>query len=175
MKVIKLIRDKISWKTTGSSIVLVFNSFVWYIFAYIIFADIINLKTPQFEIELYSIYFISVAIAAVVGAKIFPRFRVKSLLIWILFGAISTSLLFFITGESFLISGLIASIFGLSVGIGLPSCLSFFADITKIENRSFVGGIIWSLVGVFVLGVAVVFRILTQEVMLFVFLCKKRW
>ena len=166
MKVIKLIRDKISWKTTGSSIVLVFNSFVWYIFAYIIFADIINLKTPQFEIELYSIYYISVAIAAVVGAKIFPRFRVKSLLIWILFGAISTSLLFFITGESFLISGLIASIFGLSVGIGLPSCLSFFADITKIENRSFVGGIIWSLVGVFVLGFAFLFTILTQEEML---------
>lgn len=166
MKSIDLIKDKISWKTTGSSIFLVFNSFVWYIFTYIIFGEIINLRTPQFEIGLYSIYYISVATAAISGAKIFPRFRVKSLMVWILFGAISTSLLFFITAESFLISGLIASVFGISVGVGLPSCLSFFAGITKIENRSFVGGIIWSLVGVFVLGFAFLFTILQHEMLI---------
>jgi MFS family permease len=166
MKAIDLIREKISWKNTGSSVFLVFNSFVWYIITYIIFSDIIKNRTPQFEIGLYSIYYISVAIAAISGAKIFPRFRLKSLIVWMIFGAISTFLLFFITDESFLISGLIASVLGISVGIGLPSCLSFFADITKIENRSFVGGIIWSLVGVFVLGFAFLYSILIPEEML---------
>jgi hypothetical protein len=91
MKVISLIRDKISWKTTGSSVFLVFNSFVWYIFTYSLFSEIINgLEAPQIEITLYSIYFISVAISAVVGAKIFPRFRVKALMAWIFFGSVST-------------------------------------------------------------------------------------
>jgi MFS family permease len=161
MKTLELIRDKISWKTTGSSIFLVFNSFVWYIFTYSLFSEILNESVlPQTAITLYSIYFISVAITAVVGAKIFPRFRVKALMAWIFFGSISTALLFSISYESFLINGLIVGLLGASVGIGLPSCLSFFADITKIENRSFIGGVIWSLVGVFVLGFAFLFNML---------------
>jgi MFS family permease len=162
MKSIEVIRDKISWKTTGSSIFLVFNSFVWYILTYTIFADIVNnLDAPTIELSLYSVYFFSLAIAAIVGAKIFPRFRVKALMVWTFWGSISTVLLFLISADSFLISGLIAAFFGVSVGIGLPSCLSFFAGITKIDNRSFVGGIIWSLVGVFALGFALPLTILS--------------
>jgi MFS family permease len=164
MKALELIREKISWKTTGSSIFLVFNSFVWYIFTYSLFSEIINgLEAHQTEITLYSVYFISVAISAVIGAKIFPRFRVKALMAWIFFGSVSTGLLFVISLESLLISGLIAVLLGVSVGIGLPSCLSFFAGVTKIENRSFAGGVIWSLVGVFVLGFAFLFTVLSQE------------
>jgi MFS family permease len=71
-----------------------------------------------------------------------------------------------ISPESLLISGLIAVLLGVSVGIGLPSCLSFFAGVAKIENRSFVGGVIWGLVGVFVLGFAFVFNELIIEEMI---------
>jgi len=116
MKTLDLIRGKISWKTTGSSVFLVFNTFVWYIFTYLVFGEIIGkLGVPQIEVSLYSTYYISLAIAAIGGAKIFPRFRVKALMMWILFGAISTALLFFITAESFLISGLIASLLGVEL------------------------------------------------------------
>ena len=155
MKLIERIRTKIAWKTTGPPIFLVFNSFVWYILTYQLFSEIINnLESPQTEIILYSVYFISLAIAAIVGAKIFPRIRVKALIGWIFLGSFATICLSAISAESFLINGLISSLLGISVGIGLPSSLSYFAEITKIENRSFVGGIIWSFVGVGVLSLA---------------------
>ena len=161
MKVLEIIRDKISWKNTRSSIFLVFNSFVWYIFTYSVFAQIIDsLEVPQTEIFLYSAYFISIAISAVVGAKIFPRGRVKALELWIFLGVISTALFFVFSPDSFFINVLIAACLGVSVGIGFPSCLSFFADSTQIENRGFTGGVIWSLVGVCVLGFAFLFSVL---------------
>ena len=37
----------------------------------------------------------------------------------------------------------------------MPSCLSYFADSTTVENRGLVGGIIWSLVGLTVILFAV--------------------
>jgi hypothetical protein len=50
-----------------------------------------------------------------------------------------------------LVNLLFALFLGISIGIGLPSCLSYFADSTCIENRGFVGGITWSGVGFTVL------------------------
>jgi MFS family permease len=40
---------------------------------------------------------------------------------------------------------------GVSIGVGMPSCLSYFSDLTSVENRGLVGGIIWSAVGFVVL------------------------
>ena len=163
MKALDGIRAKISWKTTGPSIFLVFTSFVWHIFTYLMFSEIVdNLELPQTAILLYSAYFISLAIAAIVGGKIFPRIRVKALEVWIFLGSFSTILLSVISIESFVINGLISILLGISVGIGLPSCLSYFAELTKIENRSFGGGIIWSLVGICALGFGVLFVTLSQ-------------
>jgi MFS family permease len=42
---------------------------------------------------------------------------------------------------------LISILFGVSIGIGLPSCLAYFADVTKSENRGTYGGIVWSTIG----------------------------
>jgi hypothetical protein len=46
---------------------------------------------------------------------------------------------------------MLALFLGASIGIGLPSCLSYFADSTVVENRGLIGGIIWSIVGFSVL------------------------
>jgi len=50
-----------------------------------------------------------------------------------------------------LANALLAFFLGVSIGVGLPSCLSYFADSTSVENRGLVGGIIWSAVGFAVL------------------------
>jgi MFS family permease len=171
MKAIELAKEKISWKTTGSAIFLVFNSFVWYILTFSVFSEIVNgLEEPESKIVLYSIYFAIVAISAIIGAKIFPRFRFKALIVWTFFGAISTVLLFFISSGDFLISGIVAGLFGLSVGVGFPSCLSYFAGFTKIENRGFAGGVILSLVGVFVLGLAFLFAGFNEQLWILIIL-----
>jgi len=50
-----------------------------------------------------------------------------------------------------LVNVLLTLFLGVSIGMGLPSCLSYFADSTCIENRGFIGGITWSGVGFTVL------------------------
>jgi len=56
----------------------------------------------------------------------------------------------------------LAFFLGVSIGVGLPSCLSYFADSTSVENRGFISGIIWSAVGFVTLIFAFLISILGQ-------------
>jgi len=158
----RALKEKVNWKATAPSILIVINSFVWYIFTYAIFSNILNemVVSDTDRMILYATYFVSVAFTAILGAKLFPRARNKSLYAWLFIGAIATSLLIIISSENMLVNTGIAFFLGASVGIGLPSCLSYFADSTLVENRGFVGGIIWSSVGFVSLIVAFLINML---------------
>ncbi len=146
-------RDKAAWRETAPSILLVANTFVWYITTYAVFNAIVNglhiLETEK--LSLFAIYYVGIAVTAIPGAKFLARARTKSLSLWLFMGAIATLLLATFSSGSMLTNALIAFFFGASIGIGLPSCLSYFADSTSVENRGFVGGVIWSTVGFTVL------------------------
>jgi MFS family permease len=100
---------------------------------------------------LYATYYVSVAVSAVIGSKFVARIQIPALRLWPFMGAIATLSLTTISNGNTLINTALALFLGASVGIGLPSCLSYFADSTAIEKRGFVGGIIWSIVGFTVL------------------------
>ncbi len=146
-------RDKAAWRETAPSILLVANTFVWYITTYAVFNAIVNglhiLETEK--LSLFAIYYVGIAVTAIPGSKFLARARTKSLSLWLFMGAIATLLLATFSSGSMLTNALIAFFFGASIGIGLPSCLSYFADSTSVENRGFVGGVIWSTVGFTVL------------------------
>jgi len=150
---IRALRDKAAWRETAPSILLVANTFVWYITTYAVFNTIVNglhiLETEK--LSLFAIYYVGIAVTAIPGSKFLARARTKSLSLWLFMGAIATLLLATFSSDSILTDALIAFFFGASIGIGLPSCLSYFADSTSVENRGFVGGIIWSTVGFTVL------------------------
>jgi MFS family permease len=151
---LRALREKTAWRATAPAILIVLNTFAWYILTYTVFSETLNGLTfnGNEKLGLFTIYYIGVAVSALVGSKIFPCARAKSLGVWLFMGAIATSLLFFIPySSSLLMTGLLAFFFGSSVGIGLPSCLSFFAEATSVENRGFVGGLTWSAVGFTVL------------------------
>ena len=146
---IRALRNKAALRETAPSILLVFNSFVWYIFTYTVFSGIVNglslLETEK--LGLFATYYVGVAVSAILGAKFFPRARTRSLDVWLFMGAIATFLLTTVSVGGVLTDALLALFFGISLGIGLPSCLSYFADSTSVENRGFTSGIIWSAVG----------------------------
>jgi len=161
---IRLLRDKVAWRETAPSILLVVNTFVWYITTYAVFNVIVN-GLHLFETEklgLFATYFVGIAVTAILGSKFFSRARTKSLDLWLFMGAIATFLLTAISSDSMLADALLAFFFGASIGIGLPSCLSYFADSTSVENRGFIGGIIWSTVGFTVLIFAFLINMLGQ-------------
>lgn len=153
MNSIEAIRAKIAWKATAPSIILVVNTFVWYIITYFTFIGIVDgpLVPETEKMLLYSAYFVSVAVSAIIGSKFIPRIRIPSLSLWLFMGAIATLSLTAISSDSTLTNVALALFLGASVGIGLPSCLSYFADSTAIENRGLIGGIVWSIVGFTVL------------------------
>ncbi len=158
---IRALRDKAAWKETAPSILLVVNTFAWYITTYAVFNTIVNelhlLETEK--LSLFAIYFVGIAATAILGSKFLAHARTKSLSLWLFMGAIATLLLATFSSDM-LTDASIAFFFGASIGIGLPSCLSYFADSTSVENRGFVGGIIWSTVGFTVLIFAVLISML---------------
>ena len=161
---IRASRNKIAWRETTPAILIVFNSFVWYILTYAVFSSIVNelnlLDTEK--LGLFVVYYISIAVSAILGSKFFPRARNKSLYLWLFMGAIATFLLIAFSNNGVLADALLSFFFGASIGIGLPSCLSYFADSTSVENRGIVGGIIWSTVGFTLLIFAFLINMLGQ-------------
>jgi MFS family permease len=150
---LRAFREKIVWGKTAPAIFLMLNSFVWYLLTYVVFNAILSeLKLPETEeLGLFITYSVGIAVTAIIGAKILPHTRTKSLQLWLFMGTIATALLTTISGDSILTAAFISFFFGASIGIGLPSCFSYFADSTSVENRGVAGGIIWSTVGFIVL------------------------
>jgi MFS family permease len=150
---IRALRDKAALREAAPAIFLVVNTFVWYIATYAVFNTIVNalhvLETEK--LSLFAIYFVGIAVTAILGSKFFVRARTKSLDLWLFMGALATLFLATLSSDSVLADAFFAFFFGASIGIGLPSCLGYFADSTSVENRGFVGGVIWSTVGVTVL------------------------
>jgi MFS family permease len=161
---LRALREKTAWRATAPSILLVLNSLVWIILTYAVFNAIINglhlLGTEN--LGLFAVYFVSIAVSAILGPKFFPHARAKFLYLWPFVGAIATVLLTTVSSNGMLANALLAFFLGVSIGIGFPSCLSYFADSTSVENRGFTGGIIWSAVGFAVLIFAFLISMLGQ-------------
>ena len=155
MNPIKRIKQSIP-KQEFPAILAVINSFVWTIFSFTVLGSIINESTYS-EVEktiLFLIFFSTVGITAIIGAKTFPRARTVLLKIWFFSSAVSTFLLVFLSNNNLTLTTLLISLFAASTGVGMPSCLGYFADATKIEKRGFSSGVIWSGVGFSILLLA---------------------
>lgn len=161
MNSINTIRTKIFRKETAPTILIVLNTFVWYLLTSVVFNNIINLTVLETQrLELYAVFFISITVTAIIGSKVFSRKRDSFLNIWLFSGVVATFLLSLISADNLIINLLIVSFFGASIGFGLPSCLSYFAKSTAIENRGLIGGTIWSGVGFIVLAFAFLISII---------------
>jgi hypothetical protein len=129
-----IIRKKVAWKKSLPAIILVLNSFVWYVITYLVFSTIVN-ELELLELEklgLFTPYFMGIAVSSIIGSRIFPRARVNFLYLWLFIGAVATLLLITIPINGIVANALFALFLGISIGIGLPSCLSYFANLTSI-------------------------------------------
>jgi MFS family permease len=97
-----------------------------------------------------------ITVTAIIGSQVSSRVRDRFLSTWLFLGAIATFLLAIVSANNLIVNVFISSFFGASIGMGLPSCLSYFAKSTAIENRGKLGGTIWSTVGFIVLAFAFV-------------------
>lgn len=126
-------------------LILLLNTFVWFFMTPTILNNILNgLKITSAEnFVVWVAYNIASIGSLIVGGILSAKIkRLKFLYLWIIFGAV-TLLLPALFGNFTLMQVLIISVlFGVSFGLGVPSCLAYFADCTLVENRGVTSGII---------------------------------
>lgn len=130
---------------------LLANSISWFSLTMVVIGNLVGTR-PLNEILLISVsYFGGLIGSAAIGATILHRkLRGKGFLLsWFLFGVV-TCLLFSLGATSSLPSLTAMSlVLGVSIGFGIPTCFSFYADQTKAENRGRIGAIMFFIVQLF--------------------------
>jgi MFS family permease len=169
-----ILSTRISLKEFAPAIVLVMNSLVWFALFTPTLGTLIDrtVPMPTENLLLHGVYYGGIAVAAVLGAFVFPRRRENYLLYWMLMGAVVTAMSLLINSEQLYVDAVVLIAAGISVGLGLPSSLAYFADTTAVENRGTYGGITWSTVGFGILAFALA---LTSMDLLTTFLALVIW
>ncbi len=134
------------------SIALIVNALVWY-------TSVLSLlQAKELNIWVLVIHFSGLIISAFFGASITKRIERSHLLIfWMFLGTVSSFFLFGLNVDSFLVSSLVSLFLGISLGIGMPTAMSYFTDLINVEKRGRISGITLLLtgIGIFVFDIAI--------------------
>jgi len=146
--------QKKMWKTRIKSfptLYLLANSLSWFTITLFIIEDFVKTLALNELFLVSGFYFAGLIGSAVIGATLLNgRSKNKTFLFsWILFGVVAC--LLFSLGATTSLTGLTAAllILGASIGLGIPTCFSFFADQTKAENRGRIGALMFFIVQLF--------------------------
>jgi MFS family permease len=127
-----------SAKDTFSNIFLVANPLVWYYTVSVMLQDALTKTTPDSSVSLciWAIHYLGIILSAGIGAALAKKFDQKIFLsFWMILGTISSLTIFLIYTPNILYLGLISLILGISLGLGMPTCMGCFTSNTPIEKR----------------------------------------
>lgn len=124
---------------------LVVNSISWYYLMTTYLESLLTQSNLSFgylgKEAILASFFLFIALSSVAGVIMFPKSRMKSVLVCWIIVDIATFLLPSLLGPRTYIELLIfAAMLGFSVGFGFPKCLTYFSNSTSIEERGRVGG-----------------------------------
>jgi MFS family permease len=154
--------EKQSKRAMFSKFFLLFNTLVWYSMT-IFMKDSFSQRLQPQAFATDVAYFGAVAGSSIVGALLAKKTRRDNLLFaWIGLGVASSFLPIAIYSMSWEGIPLAFSLLGIAVGLGLPSCLSFFIDQTSIEKRGHLGGVSLIVTSVAAVGVGQFLHLCTQ-------------
>jgi MFS family permease len=136
---------RISSKDFFIVFVLLVNAFAWFYLSPIMIDRIvegINTTSMQENI-IQSAYYGGIVISSIVGSILSKKInRLKLIYAWIVIGIITSMAPLLFSSFTWIDCLTISILLGTSFGLGIPSCLSYFADITKVENRGRISGIV---------------------------------
>jgi len=125
---------------------LVLNIFVWLDMSNITLRS--ALSNPSIvaaeRTVVWAFYYIIAIGSSLLGAILAPKIRIfRFLYFWMIFG-VASSLIPAIFSVDTMTKGIgVSFLLATSFGLGMPSCLSYLADSTSIENRGRLSGIIY--------------------------------
>jgi len=167
-----LIDKKLFSREKLASLIIISNSFLWYLYAFNIISQIIEKTQLVFPetLTVSVINFFAAAIFALTGAVLINKIgrRIPFLLAWVVFGTVSSFIPILLDVSIRTNLFFVIFLFGASFGLGMPISMGYFADSTLVENRGLIGGAIFFIngLGAFLLGIINVTEINTQLVIL---------
>jgi MFS family permease len=125
--------------------ILLFNAYEWLYMTHTMIGNVLsdlNVTDAQ-NFSIWTTYYVMIIGSGIVGSILSNKIRrLTFLYFWMILGVV-TSLLPLLLGNLTLIHALSLSILlGISFGLGIPSCLAYFADHTLVGNRGRIAGII---------------------------------
>ena len=126
--------------------ILLSNAFVWHYLTLIMINSLLmNLNvTSTDNFIIWVAYYMAIIVSSIIGSILSSKInRLKFLYFWIILGVVSSPLPILINISAVSHALIISILWGISFGVGMPSCLAYFADYTLVEHRGRASGIIW--------------------------------
>jgi len=128
---------------------LVVNIFVWLNMSIITLRSVLsnpNIVAAE-KTVVWAFYYIIIISSSLLGAVFASTIRrLRFLYLWMILGVVSSLIPALFSVDTITESIGASFLLATSFGIGMPSCLSYFADYTSIENRGRLSGIIYSAI-----------------------------
>ena len=144
-------------KPAAINVFLVANAFIWYFYAFnYLFNSIVGIS--KFDVlVIYGIHFLGIAISAILSASFLGRLKQRRTFLrsWMVAGVILSLAPIAVDAAATLPTLMtISAVLGVYFGLGMPTCMEYFASATNVGNRARSGGITVLLIGVgfFLLG-----------------------
>ena len=145
-----------------SVFIIVVNAFSWYFPLYALFTDMVyNLPIDYTTIlAIFGVHYAAVIASGIIGIAIVNKLVSRSTLLslWMLVGIIASILMITLPEGTQPQKFLIAFFLGISLGLGFPSCLAYFADYGTVEYRGRLGGFTYCVagLGIFSMGLSTI-------------------
>jgi len=126
-------------------LILSLNALVGYYITLITMNNVLNdfNRTYTQIFITWAVYYTAIIGSGIAGSILSKKIgRLNFIYLWMIFGVISSLLLILLSNFTVIHILTIGILLGISVGLGMPSCLAYFADCTFVENRGRVGGIV---------------------------------
>ncbi len=151
--------NKLSRRAVFSRCFLLFSTLIWYSMTVLLKARYSATLPQSHAFAIDVAYFGAIVGSSIVGAVLTKRMRRESFLFtWIILGVATSFLPLVVHGTSWEINALAFTLLGISVGLGLPACLSFFVDRISIEKRGRMGGLTFVVTSIVAVAVGSFFQ-----------------
>jgi len=114
--------------------------------------------TNTHNLAIWATFYVSIIGSSILGTFLSNKVgRLKFLYTWTALGVVISFLPALLTNVTLLQVWSMSLLLGTSFGLGLPSCLAYFADCTVVENRGHIGGITFLIANISVPLFAILF------------------
>ena len=140
--------------------ILFLSVFGWYYMTEPMINSILNgLEiTHTQNLAIWATFYVSIIGTSILGTFLSNKVdRLKFLYIWTVLGVGISFLPALLTNVTLLQVWSVSLLLGASFGLGLPSCLAYFAECTTVENRGRIGGITFLIATISVPFLAILF------------------